>query len=105
MSVKIRIAVLVVLLLSVMGVTAVSASSSMPAPDIGNIHPEDCQGCHLDYYGWWCVTALTQVGQGSDVGDINWYDYCVWNYYANCRYNVCFCEGLGDSDYCYYGFE
>ena len=104
MSVKIRIAVLVVLLLSVMGVTVVSASSTLPAPDQGTIGT--CYPCLSQYYGWYCVTPGTVFNPNSDVGDLNYFSPgCVWSHYANCFLNVCICEYYGTADHCKYGFE
>lgn len=105
MSVKIRISILVVLLLSVGGATAVSASSTLPTPDMGIINPQSCRGCDSGYSNWYCVTPLTRVNPNSDVGDLNWYDHCVWTHYADCIYNTCTCMDIGLWDYCTYGWE
>ena len=99
MSLKIRIAVLVVLLLSVIGVTAVSASSIMPAPQTGNTGT--CIPCRNPYYGWFCVTSTTRYNPMSVVGDINYFaSGCVWSYYAECDNHNCTCNPLGTSDFC-----
>lgn len=101
MSVKIRIVILVVLLLSVVGVTAVSASSTLPVPNNGVINPQYCTGCVDPYYGWFC----------RDDGNIAYYDPgCVWRFWARCNTDVmgepwCTCTPLGPTDYCTYGLQ
>ncbi len=97
MSVKIRIAILVMLLLSVVGVTAVSASSTMSELNYGIENYQNCTGCVTPWYGWFCRTYD---------GNINYYaSGCVWSHYAICNYNWCTCMPLGASDYCTYGFQ
>ena len=99
---KVKLAVGIVLLLSLIGGTIVFASAPLAEPQ-SVLAAYPCPTCTGSQHGWFCISADWMiVNQNSKVGDVNYFNpNCVWSHYQECRDGlVCQCAPPGTADWC-----